>query len=42
MITVRVVRFVASFVPPGFGPGVSGFELPANISATTHTLRFAP
>src|ERR1700730_7848025 len=42
MITVRVVGFVASFVPPGFGPGATGFELPANISATTHTLRFAP
>ncbi|MFZ0919393.1 MAG: TadE/TadG family type IV pilus assembly protein [Candidatus Dormiibacterota bacterium] len=42
MITVRVVGFVASFVPPGFGPGARGFELPANISATTHTLRFAP
>lgn len=42
MITVRVVGFVASLVPPGFGPGASGFELPTNISATTHTLRFAP
>ncbi len=42
MITVRVIGFVASFVPPGFGPGAGGFELPTNISATTHTLRFAP
>jgi hypothetical protein len=42
MITVRVVGFVASLVPPGFGPGAGGFELPTNISATTHTLRFAP
>ena len=42
MITVRVVGFVASFVPPGFGPGAGAFELPTNISATTHTLRFAP
>jgi TadE-like protein len=41
-ITVRVVGFVASFVPPGFGPGAGGFELPTDISATTHTLRFAP
>ena len=41
-ITVRVVGFVASFVPPGFGPGAGAFELPTNISATTHTLRFAP
>jgi hypothetical protein len=42
LITVRVIGFIASFVPPGFGPGATGFELPTNISATTHTLRFAP
>jgi TadE-like protein len=42
MITVRVIGFVASLVPPGFGPGASGFELPTDVSATTHTLRFAP
>jgi hypothetical protein len=42
LITVRVIGFVASLVPPGFGPGASGFELPTDISATTHTLRFAP
>jgi Flp pilus assembly protein TadG len=42
MITVRVIGFVASLVPPGFGPGAGGFELPTNISATTHSLRFAP
>jgi hypothetical protein len=42
MITVRVIGFVASFVPPGFGPGAGAFELPTDISATTHTLRFAP
>ncbi len=42
MITVRVIGFVASFVPPGLGPGAGAFELPTNISATTHTLRFAP
>jgi TadE-like protein len=42
LITVRVIGFVASLVPPGFGPGAGGFELPTNISATTHTLRFAP
>lgn len=42
LITVRVIGFVASFVPPGFGPGAVGFELPTDISATTHTLRFAP
>ena len=28
MITVRVIGFVASLVPPGFGPGAGGFELP--------------
>jgi hypothetical protein len=42
MITVRVIGFVAAFVPPGFGPGATGFELPTDVSATTHTLRFAP
>jgi hypothetical protein len=42
LITVRVIGFVASLVPPGFGPGAAGFELPTDISATTHTLRFAP
>jgi hypothetical protein len=42
LITVRVIGFVASFVPPGFGPGAIGFELPTDIAATTHTLRFAP
>ena len=42
LITVRVIGFVASLVPPGFGPGAVGFELPTDISATTHTLRFAP
>jgi len=42
LITVRVIGFVASFVPPGFGPGAGAFEIPTDISATTHTLRFAP
>jgi Flp pilus assembly protein TadG len=42
LITVRVIGFVASFVPPGFGPVAIGFELPTDIAATTHTLRFAP
>jgi hypothetical protein len=42
LITVRVIGFVASVVPPGFGPGAIGFELPTDISATTHTFRFAP
>ena len=42
LITVRVIGFIASFVPPGFGPGAIGLELPTDVSATTHTLRFAP
>jgi hypothetical protein len=41
-VTVRVVGFVASLVPPGFGLGEVGGELPTDIGATTHTLRFAP
>jgi Flp pilus assembly protein TadG len=41
-ITVRAVGFLASLVPPGFGAGEAGGELPTSVSATTHTLRFAP
>ncbi len=41
-VTVRLVGFVAALVPPGFGPGEVGGELPTDIVATTHTLRFAP
>jgi Flp pilus assembly protein TadG len=41
-VTVRVIGFLASLVPPGFGAGESGGELPTDIAATTHTLRFAP
>ena len=41
-ITVRVIGFVASLVPPGFGISSSGGEMPTEVSATTHTLRFAP
>ena len=41
-ITVRAVGFLASLVPPGFGAGETGGELPTSVSATTHTLRFAP
>ena len=41
-ITVRLVGHVASLVPPGFGISGSGGEIPADVSATTHTLRFAP
>jgi Flp pilus assembly protein TadG len=42
MITVRITGFVASLVPPGFGVGAAGGELPTDVAATTHTLRFAP
>lgn len=42
MITVRLVGHVASLVPPGFGLGGGGGEIPSDIGATTHTLRFAP
>jgi len=42
LITVRVIGFVASLVPPGFGAGAGAFEIATDISATTHTLRFAP
>ena len=41
-VLVRLVGHVASLVPPGFGLGGSGGEIPADIAVTTHTLRFAP
>ena len=41
-VTVRLIGHVASLVPPGFGVGGSGGEIPADIGVTTHTLRFAP
>jgi len=41
-ITVRLVGYVASLVPPGLGITGSGGEIPTDITATTHTLRFAP
>lgn len=41
-VSVRLVGHVASLVPPGFGLGGSGGEIPADITVTTHTLRFAP
>ena len=41
-VSVRLVGHVASLVPPGFGLGGSGGEIPADIAVTTHTLRFAP
>lgn len=40
-ITVRVIGFMASLVPPSFGLGWHGGEIPLDVSATTHTLRFA-
>ena len=41
-ITVRIAGYVAALVPPGFGPAAQGGELPEDVAATTHTLRFAP
>jgi hypothetical protein len=41
-VRVRLIGHVASLVPPGFGVGGSGGELPADVGVTTHTLRFAP
>ena len=41
-VSVRLIGHVASLVPPGFGLGGSGGEIPANVGVTTHTLRFAP
>jgi hypothetical protein len=42
MVTVRVVGFAASLVPPSFGLGWPSGEIPVDLRATTHTLRFAP
>jgi len=39
-VSVRVVGFMASLVPPGFGLGRHGGEIAVDVSATTHTLRF--
>lgn len=41
-VSVLLIGHVASLVPPGFGLGGSGGEIPAELSVTTHTLRFAP
>ena len=41
-VTVRLIGYVASLVPPGFGFAGSGGELATDVAATTHTLRFAP
>ncbi|MBV9101165.1 MAG: pilus assembly protein [Candidatus Dormibacteraeota bacterium] len=42
LVTVRITGYIAALVPPGFGPGAQGGELPTDLAATTHTLRFAP
>jgi TadE-like protein len=41
-VTVRIIGFLASLVPPLSGLGWHGGEIPIDIVATTHTLRFAP
>jgi len=41
-VSVQVIGFMASLVPPSFGLGWRGGEIPLDIGATTHTLRFAP
>jgi hypothetical protein len=41
-VTVRVIGFLASLVPPLSGLGWHAGEIPLDIVATTHALRFAP
>ncbi len=41
-VTVRIIGFAASLVPPSFGLGWHAGEIPFNIGATAHVLRFAP
>jgi hypothetical protein len=41
MVTVRVVGFIASLVPPSFGLGWHAGEIPIDVRATAHVLRFA-
>ncbi|MBV8194383.1 MAG: pilus assembly protein [Candidatus Dormibacteraeota bacterium] len=40
-VTVRLIGHVAALVPPGVPLGAGG-EMTTDLSATTHTLRFAP
>lgn len=40
-VTVHVIGFLASLVPPMSGLGWHGGEIPIDIVATTHALRFA-
>jgi hypothetical protein len=42
IVTVHVIGFLASLVPPLSGFGWHAGEIPIDIVATTHTLRFAP
>ncbi len=41
MVTVHVIGFLASLVPPVSGLGWRTGEIPIDVVATTHTLRFA-
>ena len=40
LVTVRVIGFLASLVPPLSGLGWHAGEIPIDVVATTHTLRF--
>lgn len=41
-VTVHVIGHLASLVPPISAFGWGGGEIPIDVAATTHTLRFAP
>jgi hypothetical protein len=41
-VTVHVIGFMASLVPPLSGLGWRAGEIPVDVTATTHALRFAP
>jgi hypothetical protein len=41
-VTVHVIGFMASLVPPLSGLGWHAGEIPVDVTATTHALRFAP
>jgi len=42
IVTVRVIGYIAALVPPGLGIGAQGGEVPSDVVASTHVLRFAP
>ena len=42
IVTVHVIGFMASLVPPLSGLGWHAGEIPVDVTATTHALRFAP